>query len=109
MKNNKPSHASTSAPAAERIQFTYIHSTATNVSIAGTFNLWRPEVTPMISLGNGRWMKEIVLRPGTYEYCLVVDGVWTPDPQAEKCIPNPFGGLNSVLNVPSAPPQGSIS
>jgi len=30
----------------------------------------------------GNWWKETSLAPGTYEYCLVVDGPWLPDPKA---------------------------
>jgi hypothetical protein len=48
-------------------------------------------------------MKEAFLAPGTYEYCLVVDGQWIPDPLARESVPNPFGGRNSVLNVSSTP------
>ena len=33
--------------------------------------------TPMISLGDGRWIKALALPPGTYEYRLVVDGEWS--------------------------------
>ncbi len=59
----------------------------------------------MLAVGDGRWVKKLALSPGTYEYCFVVDGVWKPDPQASETFPNPFGGLNTVLNVtaPAAP------
>ena len=77
----------------------FIHQTATKVSIAGTFNDWRPAVTPMVSLGEGRWVKELVLPPGVYEYLLMVDGEWMLDPRASETAPNPFGGFNSVLKV----------
>jgi len=80
--------------------FECIHPTAATVSVAGSFNDWRPGATPMISLGAGRWIKALTLPPGTYEYRLVVDGQWMPDPQAEETTPSPFGGLNSVLRVP---------
>ena len=30
------------------------------------------------------WWKETALAPGTYEYCLVVDGQWMPDPLARE-------------------------
>jgi hypothetical protein len=36
---------------------------------------------------------------GIYEYCLVVDGSWIPDPLALEHVPNPFGGKNSILEV----------
>ncbi len=74
--------------------------TATAVAIAGTFNEWRPEATPMIGMGQGRWRKELVLPPGTYEYLFVVDGRWLADPLARTTTPNPFGGVNSIVTVP---------
>lgn len=77
----------------------FTHPTAVAVCVAGTFNDWRPEATPMVSMGDGRWMKQLVLAPGSYEYCLVVDGEWMPDPLAKETLPNPFGGVNSVLRV----------
>jgi len=85
----------------------FTHPTAAKVCVAGTFNDWRPGTTPMICLGNGRWMKELVLPPGSYEYCLVVDGAWMPDPLAEETAPNPFGGMNAVLRVPPPSQPGT--
>ena len=67
--------------------------------IAGTFNDWRPEATPMISMGQGRWLKELVLPPGRYEYLFVADGKWVADPLAPAAVANPFGGVNSVMTV----------
>lgn len=81
-----------------RIEFHDEHALA--VFIAGTFNDWRPGVVPMISLGQGRWVKELSLPPGRYEYRLVVDGQWICDPAAAEKVPNPFGGLNAVLIAP---------
>jgi 1,4-alpha-glucan branching enzyme len=83
----------------KRIHFEFASPTAGSVAIAGTFNEWHPNATPMIALGQGRWAKDLALPPGDYEYCLVVDGQWTPDPQAEEAVPNPFGGVNSVCRV----------
>ncbi|MBI3427936.1 MAG: hypothetical protein HY011_33855 [Acidobacteria bacterium] len=82
-----------------RIEFN--HEQAQAVFIAGTFNDWNPNTTPMIALGKGRWGKELALPPGRYEYQLVVDGIWTCDPSAPEQVPNPYGGHNSVLIVVS--------
>jgi 1,4-alpha-glucan branching enzyme len=79
--------------------FEYVNPAASSVSIAGTFNHWRPEAKTMHPAGGGRWMKETALAPGVYEYCLVVDGHWMPDPEAVESVPNPYGGRNSVLRV----------
>jgi hypothetical protein len=60
----------------------------------------------MHPVGNGHWLKESALAPGTYEYCLVVDGQWMADPHASETVPNPFGGKNSVLKVAGPPKAG---
>ncbi len=71
------------------------------VCIAGSFNDWHPSAMPMLHMSHDRWVKELVLPPGRYEYRLVVDGQWICDPAAEK-VHNSFGGCNSVLTVPPA-------
>jgi 1,4-alpha-glucan branching enzyme len=88
-------HGSSSAS----VQLEYTNATAAAVCVAGTFNDWRPEATPMVALGEGRWKKELALPPGVYEYRIVVDGEWMADPLATETNPNPFGGTNSVLRV----------
>jgi 1,4-alpha-glucan branching enzyme len=84
------------------VRFEFNHPTATTVCIAGTFNHWQPEAKTLHSSGAGNWWKETSLAPGTYEYCLVVDGKWIPDPHARETVANPFGGRNSVLHVASS-------
>jgi 1,4-alpha-glucan branching enzyme len=81
------------------VHFEFVHSTAQHVCIAGTFNDWHGSATPMISLGEGRWAKELLLPPGTYEYRLVVDGDWVGDPKANETVANPFGSHNMLLRV----------
>jgi len=86
----------------KRLRIEFTDEVAESVAVAGTFNDWRPEVTPMIALGDGRWVKDLALPPGTYEYRLVVDGYkWVPDPEARETVADPFGGVNSVLRVPA--------
>ena len=81
------------------VHFEFTHPTATAVCVAGTFNNWQPEATALQTSGGDRWVKETALAPGTYEYCLVVDGHWMPDPLVKETVPNPFGGRSSVLRV----------
>ena len=80
--------------------FEFNRPTAVAISVAGSFNDWRPGAAPMIAMGAGRWIKALALPPGTYEYRFVVDGKWMPDPRAGKTAQNPFGELNSILRVP---------
>lgn len=93
-----------SGPHKIRIEFRAEH--AQHVSVAGTFNDWRPDATPMFALGEGRWVKELMLPPGRYEYQFVVDGQWRSDPAAAVQVLNPYGTRNSVLEVPSPSKQG---
>ncbi|MEO6072431.1 MAG: isoamylase early set domain-containing protein [Burkholderiales bacterium] len=83
----------------QSVRFEFTDPAATTVCVAGSFNNWDPETKPMAPFRNGGWIKETSLAPGTYEYCLVVDGKYIPDPLALETVPNPFGGRNSVLRV----------
>lgn len=89
-------------PHLESVRFEFKHPTATSVCLAGTFNDWKVGAKPMHGKAGGVWEKETALPPGTYEYCLVVDGAWMPDPSALETVPNPYGGRNSLLRVPAA-------
>lgn len=79
--------------------FSYANASATAVNLAGSFNGWDPSAHPLIAQGDGIWLIELSLRPGRHEYLFVVDGVWLPDPSAAEWIPNPHGGVNSVVTV----------
>jgi 1,4-alpha-glucan branching enzyme len=81
----------------------FVHPQARRVCVAGSFNDWRPAVTPMIPMGRGWWVKGLALPPGRYEYRLVVDGQWLPDPNAAEATSTPDGGVNSVLVIPAEP------
>lgn len=96
-------HDSTTAPQLVPVRFEFTHPTAQTVCVAGTFNHWQPEAETLHSSGVGHWWKETSLAPDAYEYCLVVDGEWMPDPQARESVPNPFGGRNSILKVANSP------
>ena len=102
MRKNKSKQLNRNGSSSPPVHLEYTDPTAAAVCVAGTFNDWRPEATPMVALGAGRWMKELTLPPGVYEYRMVADGEWLPDPPARETNPNPFGGLNSVLKVEDA-------
>jgi 1,4-alpha-glucan branching enzyme len=110
MKHNyNHDNASSVGPQLVPVRFEFRHPTATTVCVAGTFNNWKPEAKTLHSSGVGDWWKETALAPGTYEYCLVVDGKWMPDPLAEQTVANPFGGRNSILTVASSPAAAHLS
>jgi 1,4-alpha-glucan branching enzyme len=99
MKKNRTKRTNAGGFAERQVHLEFTHPTAIAVYIAGSFNEWRPTATPMVPLGGGHWLKELVLPPGVYEYRLVVDGEWMPDPRASETATNPFGESNSVLRV----------
>jgi hypothetical protein len=75
---------------------------AQKVFVVGSFNNWRPAETAMQLASDGTWIRELALTPGRHEYLFLVDGQWLPDPQAKQYAPNPFGGQNSLLEVPAS-------
>lgn len=82
------------------VVFSTLYPRAQTVQIAGDFNDWIPEQTPMQRTGeNGKWIIKLPLNKGTYRYRLVVDGQWQQDPYNENIEVNPFGEYNSVLHV----------
>jgi 1,4-alpha-glucan branching enzyme len=98
-KSKSAGEATPGTPNTKLIRIEFTHPTAQSVSVAGTFNDWHPGATEMIAMGNGRWVKELTLPPGFYEYRLVVDGEWMANPNAPESAANPYGGINSVLRV----------
>ncbi|MFB0553864.1 MAG: AAA family ATPase [Phycisphaerae bacterium] len=84
----------------DAVVFVTLYPRAATVQVAGDFNNWQPEQTPMLKVGDsGVWQTEMNLSPGRYRYRLVVDGQWQQDPYNELTELNPFGGFNSVIEV----------
>ncbi len=75
------------------------------VFLAGSFNGWNPQSTPMINKSSGEWIADLELTPGAYEYRLVIDGQWSNEAECANhesclhCVPNPFGSKNQKLQV----------
>jgi len=68
------------APAVERAVFDWYFPGAKQVCVAGTFNDWQPTATPLQPCGKDRWILDIPLKPGRYEFCFVVDGKRADEP-----------------------------
>lgn len=84
---------------AGHVLFELVKPGAKQVCVAGSFNGWKPEQAPLLSMGDGRFVGDLTVNPGRYEYLFIVDGQWLPDPRAKESVQNPFGGTNSVLTV----------
>ena len=83
--------------------FTFDAPHASKVFLAGDFNSWNPDATPLARARGGRWSVALELPRGRHEYKFVVDGEWACEPGCErgsgKCVPNAFGTKNSVVEV----------
>ncbi|HIJ70341.1 MAG TPA: AAA family ATPase [Planctomycetes bacterium] len=84
----------------DAVMFTTLYPRAGTVQIAGDFNNWQPENTPLQKVGeNGVWQIKLPMNKGKYRYRIVVDGQWQQDPYNEITELNPYGEYNSVLEV----------
>jgi len=84
----------------DALVFVTLYPRAQNVNLAGDFNNWESEKTPMQRVGHsGVWQTKLKLPQGIYRYRLVVDGQWQQDPYNEITELNPFGEFNSVTEV----------
>ena len=85
----------------DEVMFSVRFETANRVLIAGDFNNWTPESTPMVrtQTGRGAWTMSLPLRPGRYRYRFIVDGKWVTDPNNKYVEANQFGELNNIVEV----------
>jgi 1,4-alpha-glucan branching enzyme len=100
--HTEPTHSSS-------VQFKFTSPSAISVSVAGSFNGWRPDTKHLHRVPGGQWLIEVPLQAGVYEYRFVVDGAWTDDPHSTETVANPFGGRNAVVKVAPAPPAAAAS
>lgn len=86
---------------ASRVALEFDAPNGEKVGLVGDFNEWGKKEVPMAArMDNGRWLFELDLPPGRYQYAFEVNGKkWLPDPNAKGIIPDGFGGINSVLYV----------
>ena len=87
------------------VKFVLYAPGAHQVGIAGTFNQWNAQATPLAPAGApGVWAATLSLPVGQHLYAFVVDGRrWVADPTA-PAVDDGFGRRNSVIAVT---PQGA--
>ncbi|HKI83071.1 MAG TPA: hypothetical protein VKA63_01945, partial [Candidatus Krumholzibacteria bacterium] len=82
------------------VPISYRDPNASSVAVVGSFNGWDPKANVLRRGADGLWRTEIRLRPGSFQYKLVVDGTrWIADPANSSRVSDGFGALNSVLVV----------
>jgi chromosome partitioning protein len=86
----------------EGIRFLAHYPQAKKVYVAGDFNNWSAEATPLNRIDgelNGDWEIDVPMSPGRYRYRMIVDDVWQHDPHNTYYESNPYGELNSIVEV----------
>jgi 1,4-alpha-glucan branching enzyme len=95
-----PQGRATERPPEKPVDFTLHSDQAKSAGVAGTFNGWDWQRTPLRKEASGVWKTTVWLPSGRYEYRFVVEGTqWLSDPHAKESVPNEFGGTNSVVTV----------
>ncbi|MFQ3586189.1 MAG: alpha-amylase family glycosyl hydrolase [Fimbriimonadaceae bacterium] len=76
---------------------------ANRVNLAGTFNGWNRDATPMVAdpgTDNRVWRIRVRLQPGKHLYKFVINGeTWVTDPNAARNEDDGNGNINSVLII----------
>jgi len=72
---------------------------AKEVYLAGEFNNWKLDETSRMERSNGCWIKRLNLNSGKYRYRFVIDGNWTEDATNPLSQLNPYGTIDSLLEV----------
>jgi hypothetical protein len=83
----------------KEVVFCFDNTKFKRVQIAGEFNNWVPDKDVETEIQDGAVQKKLRVKPGGYEYRLIVDGVWQQDPANPVAIPNDMGEYNSLINV----------
>lgn len=78
-----------------------IAADADTAFIVGDFNDWDEKATPMTQLKSGSFKITLDLEPNReYQFRYLVNGnQWHNDWDADKYVPNPFSGDNSVVST----------
>ncbi len=86
--------------AKQAVTFTVHADKGKAVYVAGEFNGWDPTAKKMAyKARKGIYEATLSLKPGTYQYKFVIDGVWCADPQNAEAVANDQGTFNSVIAV----------
>lgn len=86
-------------PKLNEVGFSVLAPEAKEVYIVGDFNEWKLNTTSRMEHDNGTWKKNMGLRPGKYRYRFVIDGKWTEDASNPSKAMNPYGTLDSLIEV----------
>lgn len=86
-------------PKLNEVVFSLSAPDAKEVFVTGEFNNWSVDDNCRMEHDNGVWKKRVNLSGGKYRYRFVIDGAWTEDPNNPTKEINPFGSMDSLIEV----------
>lgn len=86
-------------PRLMEVTFSLAAPEAKEVYLAGDFNDWKLDNHSRMQQYQGIWKKRINLAGGKYRYRFVVDGNWTEDISNPAKETNPYGSVDSLIEV----------
>ena len=86
-------------PKLAEVVFSVFAPEAKEVHVAGDFNDWMLDNNSRMVNHNGTWSRKMHLDCGHYHYRFIIDGRWTEDFNNPKREMNPYGQLNSLLEI----------
>jgi chromosome partitioning protein len=81
------------------VSFSVMAPEAKEVHLVGDFNNWKIDETSRMDKEKDNWKKKINLTHGKYRYRFVIDGKWTEDTNNPNKETNPFGEMDSLLEL----------
>jgi len=88
-------------PKIKEVTFTLVAPLAQTVYVTGDFNGWKLDDSSRMQQHNGAWQKKMRLKDGLHHYRFIIDGKWTEDPANARKEANPYGEMDSLLEVAS--------
>ncbi|MCX5700166.1 MAG: AAA family ATPase [Candidatus Omnitrophica bacterium] len=86
-------------PKFTEIVFSVSAPDAKEVYLAGEFNNWQTNDDSRMMQNNGTWSKKLNLKFGKYRYRFIVDGDWIEDTKNPLKEVNPYGSVDSLVEV----------
>ncbi len=83
-----------------KVTFTLKDAPGKKIFIAGSFNKWNPNASPLSDCDQkGVYTATLRIPRGSHEYKFVVDDIWQVDPANPEFVINGHGSLNSIIVV----------
>jgi len=86
-------------PKMNSVFFTVFAPDAQEAYVVGDFNDWKIGPESRMQKDGSFWAKKISLNTGKHRYRFVIDGKWTEDPNNPSKEINPYGEMDSLLEI----------